>query len=181
MRNLGNLATHPVFVRSCGVGGVLAGVLFLVWGYVDRPDIPAYLEALVYAFSFVVPALFSTALVGLYGRCKGRLGLLGGMGLALSFSGSVLGWTGRFDWGPILFTGLVVMGAAVGLRTIRGWGALSLVMGASGWVYYLTDSGAVLEARPVHVGFGLVFALGWMVLGSALSLRGSGRTKDKAA
>jgi len=48
---------------------------------------------------------------------------------------------------------------------------LLLAMGAFGWVYYLTDSGAVLEARPVHIGFGLLFSLGWAALGLAL-LRG---------
>jgi hypothetical protein len=35
----------------------------------------------------------------------------------------------------------------------------------------LTDSGAVLEARSVHIGFGLLFSLGWVVLGVGLGTK----------
>jgi hypothetical protein len=45
-------------------------------------------------------------------------------------------------------------------------------MGALGWAYSFTDSGAIFEARSVHVGAGLLFALGWVALGFFLLLTG---------
>jgi hypothetical protein len=39
--------------------------------------------------------------------------------------------------------------------------------------YYFTDSGAILEWRLVHIGFGLLFSLGLVALGLAL-WRGGG-------
>jgi hypothetical protein len=65
-----------------------------------------------------------------------------------------------------MLTGLTLIAVA----TVRsGWswrtGAVVLATGVFGWVYNLTDSGAVLEARSVHIGFGLLFSLGWVVLG----------------
>jgi len=39
----------------------------------------------------------------------------------------------------------------------------------------LTDSGAILEARSVHVGFGLLFSVGWVVLGVGLLAAGTKR------
>jgi hypothetical protein len=47
-----------------------------------------------------------------------------------------------------------------------------LAMGTFGWVYYATDSGSILEARSVHVGFGTLFSLGWIALGLVLLKRG---------
>jgi hypothetical protein len=49
---------------------------------------------------------------------------------------------------------------------------LPLAMGALGWAYSFTDSGAIFEARSVHVGAGLLFALGWVALGFFLLLTG---------
>jgi hypothetical protein len=43
-------------------------------------------------------------------------------------------------------------------------------MGVLGWGYYVTDSDAILEARSIHVGFGLLFSLGWVALGVTLWL-----------
>ncbi len=48
-----------------------------------------------------------------------------------------------------------------------------LAMGVFGLVYYATDSGAILETRPVHVGFGLLFSLGWVALGLGLLAAGT--------
>jgi hypothetical protein len=47
---------------------------------------------------------------------------------------------------------------------------LVLATGAFGWTYYVTNSGAVLEAHLPHVGFGVLFGLGWLALGVALLL-----------
>jgi hypothetical protein len=56
---------------------------------------------------------------------------------------------------------------------------LPLAMGALGWAYSFTDSGAIFEARSVHVGAGLLFALGWVALGFFLLLTG-GVHSDRA-
>ena len=48
-----------------------------------------------------------------------------------------------------------------------------LAMGMFGLVYYVTDSGAILETRPVHVGFGLLFSLGWVAVGLGLLVAGT--------
>jgi hypothetical protein len=177
---------------SCGVGAVLAGLLFMAWGYVDRPHMPLYLTIVVNFLSCVVPALFLAGVVGLSVLCGRRVGALGWTGLVLASYGSVLGVVASIanvqsplyvyvylahryvspyllDWLALILTGLTLVGiATVGTRTLRGLAALLLATGAFGWVYYLTDSGAVLEARPVHIGFGLLFSLGWVALGLAL-------------
>jgi len=57
-------------------------------------------------------------------------------------------------------------------------GVLVLTVGVFGWVYYLTDSGAVLEARSVHIGFGLLFSLGWVALGLTLWLAATKQAKE---
>ena len=53
-----------------------------------------------------------------------------------------------------------------------------LATGMFGWGYYLTDTGAVFEARAPHVGFGLLFSLGWVTLGIGLWARGTARTRE---
>jgi hypothetical protein len=69
-----------------------------------------------------------------------------------------------------LFVGLSI----VGLTTVRGealrhWGHLLLTMALFGWVYQLTDDKTgIVDIRIIHVGFGILFALSWMVLGYAL-------------
>jgi hypothetical protein len=56
-------------------------------------------------------------------------------------------------------------------RMQRGPGVLLLAMGTFGWAYYATDSGAILEARTAHVGFGGLFSLCWIALGLVLLKR----------
>jgi hypothetical protein len=171
-------------------------VLFVAWGYIDRPSIPENLRAVIHVLSFVVPALFLAAMVGLSFLWKSRLGVLGWIGMALAVYGS--GWGvvaaivgGEYlwvyfaqrgwpqylsDWLLFMLTGLTLLGVAtVREKPLRGMGALTLAMGAFGWAYDLTDTGAVLEARSVHIGFGLLFSLGWMALGVGLLVTGSRR------
>jgi hypothetical protein len=72
-------------------------------------------------------------------------------------------------WLQVFLAGLPLVGiAAVGTRTLRGLGTLLLVMGTLGWAYYVTDAGAVLEARLAHVVLGALFSLGWIALGLLL-------------
>jgi hypothetical protein len=175
-----------------GLTAVLGGVLFATWGYIDRDDAPSYLISTAETLGLVVPVLFLLGLAGLYARCKGRIGRLGRMGFIVGFAGSGLGVVPGFVnvcncygygahpiLGPLLllalywliwlFAGLVVIGlAAIRTRGLRGWGTLSLMIGAFGWGYYLIDSGGIAEIRSVHVAFGILFSLGWVVLGYAL-------------
>src|SRR5215208_4797089 len=73
-----------LLLRWCGFAGLLGGVLFVVWGYIDRPNIPETLKAAVHVFAFVVPTLFLAAVVGLSVLWQSRLGMLGWMGMALA-------------------------------------------------------------------------------------------------
>jgi hypothetical protein len=158
----------------------LGGVLFVVWGYIDRPNIPENLKAVIHVLAFVVPTLFLAAVVGLCVLLRSRLGMIGWIGMALavyawgwSVVGAIVGeeWPDYLpSWLSFMLTGLTLMGVAtVRSGWSRGTGAVVLATGVFGWVYNLTDSGAVLEARSVHIGFGLLFSLGWVVLGGLLA------------
>jgi hypothetical protein len=61
---------RSTLLRSSGLGTVLAGVLFMVWGYIHRPNLPMYLWVAVGVLSLVVPAVFIVRLVGLHTLCK---------------------------------------------------------------------------------------------------------------
>jgi hypothetical protein len=184
-------ALRPRQFTWCGVAGVLGGVLFLAWGYVDRTSLPDTLRVVVNVLSFFVPALFLAAVVGLPAVCRSRLGVLGWTGMAFALYGSGWGAVAAIlgsesvwvyfaqrgwphflaDYLVFLLTGLTLLGIApVRRKPSRGTGALALAMGASGWGYYLTDTRAVLEVRPLHVGLGLLFGLGWVALGVRLLL-----------
>jgi hypothetical protein len=182
-------------LRSGGLGALLAGVLFPIWGYVHRDHAPWYFDVLATVLSFVVPALFLLGLLGLCVLCQGRVGRIGKVGLVLALGGSAMGvgyavpwsffatredWLSSLAWldTPLVWwlqvflAGLPLVGiAAVGTRTLRGLGILLVVLGALGWAYYVTDSGAVLEARLAHVGFGALFSIGWIALGVVLLKR----------
>jgi hypothetical protein len=183
----------------------VGAALFLVLGYVDRPDLPAYLKVVVAVLSFIVPTLFFIGLIGLYAWCKGRVSRLAEAGILIGLIGSCLGilhglsslmhldyviqdsspnafhTTLQAVWLPTLFTGLTLAGIAianVGQRSLRSAGALALAMGVSGWIYEFTDSGAIFEARMVHVGFGVLFSLGWVALGLAFWARATRQGKE---
>ncbi len=193
-----------LLLRSGGFGALLAGVLFATWGYVHSDDAPWYFDAIAGALNIVVPALFLMGLIGLFVLCKGLVGRIGKVGLVLGLAGSAMGiayavpWSAfatREDslsllvldtvlvwWLHIILTGLPLLGiSTVGTRTLRGLGILLLAMGASGWAYYITDSGAFLEARPAHVVLGLLFSLTWVVLGLALLRRGPHLSTESGA
>ena len=174
----------------------MGGVLFVVWGYIDRPNIPETLKALIHLLAFVVPTLFLAAVVGLSVLWRSRLGMLGWMGMALAVCAwgwsvvrAIVGGTAVWayfaqrewphflaSWLLFMLTGLTLMGVAtVRSGGSRGTGTVVLATGVFGWVYNLTDSGAVLEAHSVHVGFGLLFSVGWVVLGVGLLAAGTKR------
>jgi hypothetical protein len=170
----------------------LAGVLFVIWGYVHTNSAPWYFDVIAWVLSFVVPVLFLAGLAGLYVLCAKRVGRIGKVGLVAGLVGSAMGvayaapWSAFATsgsgltplawldtvlvwWLDVLLTGLPLVGiAAVGTRAFRGLGVFLLAMGAFGWAYNFTDSGSIAESRLVHVGFGLLFGLSWMGLGLML-------------
>jgi hypothetical protein len=172
-----------LLLRWCGFASLLGGVLFVVWGYIDRPNIPWNLIAVIHLLAFVVPTLFLAAVVGLFVLWRSRLRMLGWMGMALavyawglSVMGAIVGgedWPHYLAaWLLFMLTGLTLMGVdTVRSEWSRRTGAVVLATGVFGWVYNMTDSGAVLEARSVHIGFGLLFSLGWVVLGVGLGTK----------
>jgi hypothetical protein len=166
-------------------------VLFVAWGYVDGPNIPEALVSVVDVLAFVVPALFSAVVVGLcvlWGNSLGKLGwlvmALAGYALGWSLVGACVGGEAVWvyfaqrgwphclsSWMLFMLLGLTLLGIATvrsGPSRYRGPGASVLATGVFGWPYYATDTGAVLEARWVHVGSGLLFGLGWVALGAGL-------------
>src|ERR671916_666359 len=72
-----------------------AGVLFLVWGYVDREGAPWYLDLAVLVLGIVVPVLFLVGLAGtllrLWAQGRAQAGWLGPVGFLISFAGAA-GW-----------------------------------------------------------------------------------------
>jgi len=167
-------------------------MLFPVWGYVHGSGAARGFAAITHVLAFVVPLLFLVGLIGLYARYEGQLRWLGHTGFVLGFLGSAWGavhgavditpWyeyvMGRgwpsllLAWLPPLLAGLTLVGISViGMKRFRE-GAPPLVTGALGWAYYFTDAGSVAETRPGHVVLGVLFSLGWMIMGYALWPRG---------
>jgi hypothetical protein len=189
-----DLAAYPMLLRSGALAAALAGVLFVAWGYFDQEYAPVYFYVIVRALAFIVPLLFTVGLATVYARSAGRTDWPAKIGIILASIGSVLGavralvklavpllypynaLSGRIllllgVWAPTLFVGLLLGGLVIAATgTSRNLGTLLLAMGVFGWGYYITDSDAILEARSIHIGFGLLFSLGWVALGIALWL-----------
>ena len=186
------------------MASILNGVLFAAWGYIDEPDIPDVLVLVVDVFAFVVPALLLAVAVGLCVLWRDHLGKFGwlvialaGYALAWSLVGACVGgeavwvyfaqrgWPHYLSsWLLFMLIGLTLLGIAAvrsGPAQSRGPGALVLATGVFGWPYYVTDTGALLEARWAHVGFGLLFSLGWMAVGVGLLAAGAGQARRPRA
>ena len=194
---------HTPFSTVIGWSGLAAafsGVLFALWGYVDRDGAPWYLDLGVIVLGIVVPLLFMVGLAGVYARCGAQVGWPSVIGFVVSFGAA--GWgivtgvisaptmyaqlgerswehcTAQECWLPLLLssslTWLLVGLSVVGLSTVRKgrlryWAHLLLAMALFGWVYQLTDDKTgIVDVRSVHVAFGVLFSLSWVVLGYAL-------------
>jgi hypothetical protein len=182
----------PWILRLGGCGSVLAGVLFVIWGYVHRNGAPWYLDVTATVLSYVVPALFFVALMGLFALCREQVGWAGKFGFVLGLAASAMGvayavpWSAfasRDDWLSslvwldtplvwwlhLLLIGIPLAGiSTVRAGTLPAQGLLLLAIGTFGWVYYAADPGAILTSRSVHVVFGALFGLGWIALGLLL-------------
>jgi hypothetical protein len=138
---------------------------------------------------------------GVGGRVGLLVGLAAAVGFLLAFAGAAVGvvrgiegalvWYDAYvaghqgttafglllpwwiEWAALLFAGLTMVGvAALGDEGGGPSRALPLAMGASGWAYYLTDSGGAYGAYLAHTFFGVLFGLCWVGLGGVLLWRG---------
>ena len=69
-----------------GWAAASGGVLFLVWGYLDREGAPWYLDLAVLVLGIVVPLLFLVGLAGIYVRVSA--GWISSKGFLISFAGA---------------------------------------------------------------------------------------------
>ena len=178
--------TTPTRARLGGTAAVLAGLCYGAAGYLDRPGISGYTDALVSVLSVAIPALFLGGLLGLQARLPDATqtdfaSSAGFVGFVFGCFGAVLGIAGAlglegtaitFFYWVLLLAGLTLMGLAASLRGgLRLLGAVVSISGAVGWVSLLTDpafSGVLVPMRPVHVAFAAAFCLSSVVWGAVL-------------
>jgi hypothetical protein len=168
-----------------GTAAVLAGLCYGAAGYLDRPGISGYIDALLSVLSVALPALFLGGLLGLrtqlplatgtdFASSAGVLGfVVGCFGAVLGVLGALgLGGTVTTAWWVLLLAGLTLMGLAVFLKGgLRLLGAVVSISAALGWVSLLTDpafSGVLVPLRSVHVAFAAAFCLSSMAWGAIL-------------
>jgi hypothetical protein len=166
----------------------MAGLAYGAAGYLDKPGISVYADALVSVLTVVIPVLLLVGLMGLRSRLLlgGGRSFTRGAGFVLGCLGAMLGVVaalggertffeltdlGLWWWVP-LFAGLTLMGlSALPSEAQRRLGALVLVSGGLGWVSLLTDPAfpaALMPVRPVHVGFAAAFCLSCVLWGGIL-------------
>jgi hypothetical protein len=173
-------------VRLGGTAAILAGLCYGAAGYLDRPGISGYIDALVSVLSVAVPALFLWGLLGLRTQLPPATqtdfaSSAGVMGFVLGCLGAVLGAVGTLRlkemaitewWWVLLLVGLALMGLAAFLKGGRRLlGAVVSISAALGWVSLLTDpafSGVLVPMRSVHVAFAAAFCLSTVVWGAVL-------------
>jgi hypothetical protein len=187
------------------LGSIAGGLLFAVWGYLHQDNAPLYFNTIAHILAGIVPVLFMVGLATLWIQSAGRATRLVHTGIIVAFIGSTLGvvrslldiavpsfyphnaLSGRVlimldVWTLTLFVGLLFVGIALlGTRTLRVLGSLLLAMGSFGLAYRFTDSGAIFEARLVHVGLGALFSLGWVAVGLALWKKDRSQPQDHAS
>jgi hypothetical protein len=129
------------------------------------------LVALVATVGFVLA--FCGAAVGVMRGIEGALvwydAYVAGRQNTTAFGLLVPWW---IEWTSLLFAGLTMVGVAAlvtdeGAR-LRPSRALPLVMGVSGWAYYLTDLVGTPGEYWAHALFGVFFGLCWVGLGVLL-------------
>ena len=103
-------SNHRAFSALLGWSGwaaASAGILFLVWGYVDREGAPWYLDLAVLVLGIVVPVLFLVGLVGIYTRVyvkdRTQAGWLSYVGFLISLAGTAWWLTAGITNAPNLY------------------------------------------------------------------------------
>jgi hypothetical protein len=178
--------TTPTRARLGGTAAVLAGLCYGAAGYLDRPGISVYIDALVSVLSVAFPVLFLGGLLGLRTHLPPATGTdfassAGVVGFVVGCFGAVLGALHELGalvtattelWWVAFLAGLTLMGLAVFLKgRLRLLGAVVSISAALGWVSLLTDpafSVVLVPMRPVHVAFAAAFCLSWVVWGAVL-------------
>jgi hypothetical protein len=178
--------TTPTLLRLGGTAAVLAGLCYGAAGYLDRPGISGYIDALLSVLSVAFPALFLGGLLGLRTQLPLATGTdfassAGVVGFVMGCFAAVLGTLGELGlggtatrewWWVLLLAGLTLMGLAVFLKGgLRLLGAVVSISAALGWVSLLTDpafSGVLVPLRSVHVAFAAAFCLSTMAWGAIL-------------
>ena len=181
--------------RIGALAAVLGGLLWAAKAFYDRNDAPPWPTDLTDTLFFVVPLLLLVALVGLYARCRGRLGadweavsfgafVVGAAGLAASITGLL---TMTFEVGPLWWIdaswmmfvsgffmgnlGLVFFGTSVLQSPALGrWGLLLLGIGALGILLILVSDppNSELGVYPA-LTLWVLYGLGWAALGYVLT------------
>lgn len=195
--------TSSKFVGRLGsIAAVLGGVLWSAKAFYDRNDAPPWPTDITDTLFFVIPLLFLVGLVGLYARCRGRLGEwealssvafgVGFVGLAWSLAGFFAAmlqagpaWWIEISWWRILLgfffmhLGLLFLGNSV-LQSgaLPRWRGLPVVIGALGILLILVGdpSYSPLGVYPTLV-FWVLYGLLWAALGYVL-LADRGEEKD---
>jgi hypothetical protein len=186
------------------------GASFLAWDYFHEGERSAFgkwagptLESLLHLSVLVtMPLLFFVALVGLYVRLAGQEKTLGWIGLLFACCGSAwrvvsyfvdiyplylsfaeTGWPPYLlDWLLYLLTGLTLIGVGVVRAQALGhWSGLPLAGGLAGWVFYVTDFFGTIGLLLVHIMFGVLFGLIWVVLGYVLWIEGRSNQQGSAS
>jgi hypothetical protein len=181
--------TTRTLIRWGGAAAVLAGLSYAAAGYLDKPDISEYANALVALLSVTTPALFLGSLLGLGLLLRGgERSFIGATGFLLGCLGTIWGvidavglvWALGLSslggwWWALLFAGLTLLGiATLRKKTLQHLGALVLTSGMLGWVSLLTDPaspGVLVPVQPAHVVFAALFCLSAVVWGCVLVLR----------
>jgi hypothetical protein len=169
-----------------GAAAIFAGLCYGAAGYLDRPGISGYIDALVAVLSLVIPALFLGALLGLrtqlpFATQTNFASSAGVVGFVLGCFGAVLGAAGALGlerttltkwWWVLLLAGLTLMGLAASSKGgLRLLGVVVSISAALGWVSLLTDpafSGVLVPMRSVHVAFAAAFCLSSVAWGAIL-------------
>ena len=178
--------TTPTRARLGGTATVLAALCYGAAGYLDRPSISGYIDALLSVLNVAFPALFLGGLLGLQARLPAATqtdfaSSAGIVGFVFGCFGAVLGIAGELGlavtawtdwWWVLMLAGLTLMGLAASLTGgLRLLGAVVSISGALGWVSLLTDPafpGVLMPMRSVHVVFAAAFCLSVVVWGTVL-------------
>lgn len=182
--------SSSLVVRAGGMAAMLGGILWSAKAFYDRNDAPPWPTDVTDSLYFVVLLLFLGGLVGLYARCRGRLGEwealsfvafgAGFVGLAGSAAGHVTGmlevgpaWWWGISWWMFVFgffvanLGLLFLGnSIVQSGALPSGKALPVAIGALGLLLILVSDppNSPLGVYP-SLALWMLYGLFWTALG----------------